>query len=156
MQPTRRSVLVGTGTLLAGCGRSLRENSVPGGLELTNRRKSPVTVEVRASRRAGVPDGSIGSSQTSITSATTTLETPESVESPDVAGEYEVPAGDQRAVPDFFPEPGRWVVEVVVADQTARTRIELVASIPGPAGIDTVLVSAHPGGRVSAEATQVD
>lgn len=156
MQPTRRSVLVGTGALLAGCGRSLRENGVPGGLELHNRRSSPVTVGVRASRRADDSDDSTGSPQTATARATTTPETPESVESPDVTDEFEVPAGDQRVVPDFFPEPGRWVVEVVVADQTVRTRIELVASIPGPAGIDTVVVTARLDGRVTAEATQVD
>ncbi|WP_054583487.1 hypothetical protein [Halolamina pelagica] len=48
MHRSRRAVLASIPVALAGCGRSFRENTVPGGLHLRNRRGEPVTVSIRA------------------------------------------------------------------------------------------------------------
>ena len=147
MQLPRRGILAAVPTLLAGCGRSLRDNSVPGGLRIENRRSRAVTVSVSASRRpAEETDGRTDSP---------TPETPTAFEDASLTGEYEVPADDTRAVPDFFPGGGQWAVEAVVDDQRGGTRIELYASVPGPAGTDTVRIRVTPDG-VTAEASTVD
>lgn len=153
MQRSRRTVLASLPLALAGCTRTFRENTVPGGLYVENRRQQAVTVTVRAARlppKETVADGE--------PTPTDTPETPpaDAVGTPDQTGEYEVAAGSQRAVPDFFPTADRWAVEVVVGDDGGnRTRIELYAAIPGPAGADTVRIRVKPD-DVTAEATTVD
>lgn len=159
MQSTRRAVVRGSAAaaaLLGGCGASLRENSAPGGLELRNRRASSVTVSIRARKRPPSPTEPLDPNATEVPSPTATPETPFAVENPDASGEFEVGAGGERRVADFFPEPGAWSVEALVGGASGRSRIQLHAAIPGPAGVDTVVVTAEPGGRVTARATQVD
>lgn len=159
MQRSRRAILAVIPVALAGCGRSLRENAVPGGLHLRNRRSESATVAVRAARLPPLrtsTDDEIGGA-----TATETPVTPRDadLESPDATGEYTVEAGAELAVPDFFAESGRWGVEVVLdpdADAASdRTRIELYASLPGPTGADSVIVQITDDG-IAAEATTVD
>lgn len=156
MQRSRRAVLAAVPVALAGCGRSLRDNAVPGGLHLRNRRSETVTVSVRA---ALLPerqtDGGDGAGVTDSPTATPATPRDAALDSPDVTGEYAVPAGDERAVPDFFPDPGRWGIEAVVDGGGDRTRIRLHAAIPGPTGADTVVIRLTADG-VTAEATTVD
>ncbi|WP_049980057.1 hypothetical protein [Halolamina rubra] len=147
MRRSRRAVLASLPVALAGCGQAFRENSVPGGLSLRNRRGDAVTVSVRAAK---VPDpdaeGPI---------ATPATPTDESLTDPDVTGEYRVSPGDDRAVAKFFPSPGRWAFEAVVDADGDRSRIELHAAFPGPTGADTMLVTVRDWG-VTARATTVD
>jgi|AntRauTorcE11898_2_1112593.scaffolds.fasta_scaffold03387_4 hypothetical protein len=159
MQRSRRAVLATIPVALAGCGRSLRKNTVPGGLHIRNSRSESATVAVRAALLPPLPassDNGVGGA-----TATPIPETPRDadLEPPDVTDEFTVDAGQKRAVPDFFSEPGRWGVEVVLdpgaESAMDRTRIELYASIPGPAGADSVIVEITPGG-ITAEATTVD
>lgn len=153
MQRSRRTVLASLPVVLAGCGRSFRQNSVPGGLYLVNRRRRLVTVTVRAAK--------LPPKETAAGTEATPTETPgtppaEAVNSPDVTGEHEVRPGTERGVPDFFPEAGRWAVEALVGDDSGnRTRIELYTAIPGPTGADTVRIGVTPG-DVTAQATTVD
>ncbi|MBP1985748.1 hypothetical protein [Halolamina salifodinae] len=159
MQRSRRAVLAAIPVALAGCGRSLRENTVPGGLQLRNSRSESATVAVRAALLPPLPsatDDDIGE-----VTATATPATPRDadLDPPDATGEYTVEPGEERVVPDFFGEPGRWGVEVVLdPDAEAasdRTRIDLYASLPGPTGADTVIVEITDDG-ITAEATTVD
>lgn len=158
MQRSRRAVLAAVPVALAGCGRSLRENTVPGGLHLRNNRSEPATVAVRA---ALLPTRSTATDGIGDATATETPETPRDadLDPPDVTGEYTVEARGERAVPEFFGEPGRWAVEVVLVPESAgvsdRTRIELYASLPGPTGADSVIVEIGENG-ISADATTVD
>lgn len=159
MQRSRRAVLAAVPVALAGCGRSLRENAVPGGLHLRNRRTASVTVAVRAAKlpplQTATDDGIGGATVTS------TPATPRDadLDPPDATGEYTVGAGAERAVPDFFGEPGRWGVEVVLdpdaESASDRTRIQLYAALPGPTGADSVIVEITDEG-ITAEATTVD
>jgi len=160
MQRSRRAVLAAVPAVaLAGCGRSLRQNTVPGGLHIRNRRSGSVTVAVRAGTLPPLDTGSGGG----IGEATPTEmpETPrdEDLEDPEASGEYTVDAGAERAVPDFFAEAGRWGVEAILnpEEESAgdRTRIELYTSLPGPTGADTVIVEVTNEG-LTAEATTVD
>jgi len=147
MRHSRRAVLAAVPVALAGCGRSFRENTVPGGLHLRNRRGDAVTVSVRA---AALPkDQPEGGTPTPATPQEAALE------SPDVTGEYRVQAGSSRAVRGFFPSPDGWAFEAVVDADGSRSRIELHAAIPGPTGADTMLVTVRDGG-VTARATTVD
>lgn len=153
MQRSRRTVLASLPVVLAGCGRSFRENSVPGGLAIENRRKRRVTVTVRA-KRLPPQETVVGTEAT----PTERPDTPpaEAVDDPTRTAEYTVRAGNERGVPDFFPRAGRWAVEVAVGDDSGnRTRIELYAAIPGPTGADTVRIRVTPG-DVTARATTVD
>jgi hypothetical protein len=153
MQRSRRTVLASLPVVLAGCGRSFRQNSVPGGLFIENRRRQQVTVTVRAAR--------LTPQETAAGTDATPTERPdtppaEAVASPSLTGEYEVAAGTERGIPDFFPEAGHWALEAVVGDDDGnRTRIELYAAIPGPTGADTVRIRVSPG-DVTARATTVD
>lgn len=159
MQRSRRAVLATIPVALAGCTRSFRENTVPGGLHLRNSRSESATVAVRAALLPPLPsetgDG-IGAA-----TATPIPATPRDadLEPPDVTDEFTVEAGRNRAVPDFFSEAGRWGVEAVLnPDAEAasdRTRIQLYASLPGPTGADTVIVEITDDG-ITAEATTVD
>lgn len=155
MQRSRRTVLAALPLALAGCGRSLRENAVPGGLYLENQRQQAVTVSVEAALLPPQRGDAAGTEAT----PSPTPETPvaDAVADPNVSGTYEVSATDNRGVPDFFPEPGRWVVEAVVegTDDLGRARIELHAAIPGPTGADTVRLRID-GDGITAEATTVD
>jgi hypothetical protein len=157
MQRSRRTVLAALPVALAGCGRSFRRNSVPGGLSIQNELPRSVTVTVSA---AQLPPTQTAASQETLSPRP---ETPiaEQVDPADVSGEYEVAANKQRAVPDFFPEPGRWAMEAVVDDGTdgdgglGRARIELHAALPGPTGADSVEISITADG-VTATASSVD
>lgn len=151
MQRSRRTVLASLPIFLAGCGRSFRENAVPGGLFIENRRSGRVTVSVRAARLP--PQETAASGE-----ATPTPETPPAtaVESADLTGEYAVGAGATRGVPDFFPEAGRWAVEVSVDEDSGnRARIQLYEAIPGPSGADTIRILVRQD-DVTARATTVD
>ncbi|MFB6220152.1 MAG: hypothetical protein ABEH90_01820 [Halolamina sp.] len=151
MQRSRRTVLAAVPTLLAGCGRSFRQNSVPGGLFIENQRDQGVTVTVKAAPLPPMETPVDGT-------PSPTPETPadEVLESPTVSGTHEVAAGNDKGVPDFFPEAGRWAVEATVEDGGGgRARIELHAAIPGPTGADTVHIQVTPEG-VTAEASTVD
>lgn len=153
MQRSRRTVLASLPVVLAGCGRSFRQNSVPGGLYIENRRRRRVTVAVRAARLPPQRTPTDGEA-----TPTERPETPpgEAVEEPSLTEEYAVGAGQERAVPDFFPRAGNWAVEAVVGDDSGnRTRIELYAALPGPAGADTVRIRVTPD-DVTADATTVD
>lgn len=154
MQRSRRTVLATLPLVLAGCGRSLRTNAVPGGLYIENRRQEAVTVSVEA---ALLPPSGTGDAGTDGT-PTETPETPVSaaVADPSVSGSYEVGATKDKAVPDFFPEAGRWVVEAVLEDDggLGRARIELHTAIPGPTGADTIRLRIDDG--LTAKATTVD
>ncbi|NHX35477.1 MULTISPECIES: hypothetical protein [Halolamina] len=147
MHWSRRAVLASLPVALAGCGRSFRENTVPGGLHLRNRRAESVTVSVRA---AVVPDHETGD-------ATASPATPKdrTLDDPEVTEEYRVQARGERAVADFFPSPGRWAFEAVVDADGDRSRIELHAALPGPTGADTMLVTVRERG-VTARATTAD
>lgn len=152
MQRSRRAVLAAVPVALAGCGRSFRENAVPGGVHIRNQRRKSVSVAVRA---ALLPERDSGAQA----SPTETPETPRDpvFENAAVTGEYTVAADTQRAVPDFFPEPGHWAFEAVVdaENETDRTRIELHAALPGPTGADSIVVRVTPEGTTAA-ATTVD
>jgi hypothetical protein len=155
MQRSRRTVLVALPALLAGCGRSLRPNSVPGGLFIENRRDSQVTITVQA---AVLPPKETAIDET----PSPTPETPggDVVESPEVSGTYDVGGGEDKAVPDFFPRAGRWAVEAVLESEGTNTdfgraRIELHASIPGPTGADGISIEIDEDG-LTAEASTVD
>ncbi len=151
MHRSRRTVLAALPTLLAGCGRSFRENTVPGGLVIENELEQTMTVTVRASLLQP-PETAQGG-----TPVTTPETPPETVfESPDESGSFDVPASTENAIPDFFPSEGRWAVEAAIEDDGfGRTRIELHAAIPGPTGADSVIVTVDEDG-VAAEATTVD
>jgi hypothetical protein len=153
-------VLAAVPVALAGCGRSLRNNTVPGGLDIRNRRSEPVTVSVRAGLLPEPESG--GGGGAGITeSPTETPETPrdDHLEDPEASGEFSVPADGERRVPDFFPRGGRWAFEAVVSaesgDDGDRTRIVLHAALPGPAGADTMLVTVRQR-RVTVRATEID
>lgn len=152
MQRSRRTVLAAVPTLVAGCGRSLRDNTVPGGLFIENRRSQTVTVTVQATE---LPPKQTAVEET----ASPTPETPRDdvFESTEVSGTYEVPARQDKAVPDFFPRAGRWGIEAVVEGDgdIGRARIELYAAIPGPTGADTVEIRVGSEG-LSAEASRTD
>ena len=159
MQRSRRAVLATLPAVaLAGCGRSIRQNTVPGGIEIRNRRTESVTVAVRA---AVLPPLETGGGGIGVATPTETPVTPrdEDLEDPDASGEYVVDAGATHAVPDFFTRAGRWGVEAVLnpdeEGEGERIRIELHTSLPGPAGVDTVIVEATNEG-LTAEATTVD
>jgi len=147
MHRSRRAVLASIPIALAGCGRSFRENTVPGGLYLRNRRGEPVTVSVRATV---LPEPQPGA-------ATASPSTPDdrSLADPDVTGEFRVQPHSERAVGAFFPSAGRWAFEAVIDDDGDRSRIELHAALPGPTGADTMLVTVRERG-VTARATTVD
>lgn len=159
MQRSRRAVLAAVPVALAGCGRSFRENTVPGGLDVRNRRDERVTVSVRA---APLPEPEEGGGGAGIAaSPTDTPETPRdaALEAPELTGEYRIGPESRRRVPDFFPRGGRWAFEAVVdseADSNGdRARIALHAALPGPTGADTMLVTVRRR-RVTARATTVD
>lgn len=155
MQRSRRAVLAALPVALAGCGRSLRANTVPGGLHLRNRRTDAVTVSVRAAVLPPLRTAGEGPGGPTVT-ATPETPTDELLANPDASGEYEVPGDGERAVPNFFPRAGRWGVEaVVVGGGGDRTRILLHAAIPGPTGSDTLVVTIDDE-DVTAEATTVD
>lgn len=157
MQRSRRTILAALPVALAGCGRSFRQNSVPGGLYIQNSRQRAVTVSVRATLLPP-KETSVSRGPTEAATATPTPETPpgDALESPTKTGEYDVGAGENHGVPGFFEEAGRWVVEATVGnDGGNRTRIKLYTAIPGPTGADTVHIRVRPG-NVTAEATTVD
>lgn len=147
MHRSRRAVLASIPVALAGCGRSFRENAVPGGLHLRNRRGEPVTVSIRA---AVLPEPGAGA-------ATASPGTPDdrSLADPDVTEEFRLRPRSERPVGAFFPSAGRWAFEAVVDDDGDRSRIELHAALPGPTGADTMLVTVRERG-VTARATTVD
>ena len=160
MQRSRRAVLAAVPVALAGCGRSLRENTVPGGLDVRNRRSEAVTVSVRAALLPELEEndgGGVGITE----SPTATPATPRDadLDDPAASGEYRVGPESERRVPDFFPRGGRWAFEAVVDAENAgdgdRTRIVLHTALPGPAGADTMLVTVRQR-RVTARATTVD
>lgn len=159
MQRSRRAILAAVPVALAGCGQSLRENTVPGGLDIRNRRSGSITVAVRA---AVLPElrteGGDGVGQDSATSTPVTPRDAD-LEPPDASGEYTVAAESALTVPDFFSRAGRWGVEAVLnpdAEAAADwTRIELFAALAGPTGADTLVVEATADG-LTARATTVD
>lgn len=159
MQRSRRAVLAAVPVALAGCVRSFRDNAVPGGLHIRNRRGEAVTVSVRAAllpERATTGDGA---GITASPTATPATPRDRDLDDPDATGEYEVAPDEDRAVPEFFPEPGRWALEAVVesgdGSEGDRTRIQLHASLPGPTGADEIVIRVTPN-DVTARATQVD
>lgn len=155
MQRSRRTVLAALPVVLAGCGRSLRENAVPGGLYLENRRRRQVTVTVKAALLPA-PETAPGVDEAT---PSPTPETPaaDAVAEPTLTGTYEVGANGTHAVRDFFPEAGRWAIEAVVDGDgdVGRARIELHAAVPGPTGADTVRLRID-GDGITATATTVD
>ncbi|QLG26368.1 hypothetical protein HUG10_01890 [Halorarum halophilum] len=146
--PSRRRVLrgaaAGVTATLAGCGRSLRANTAPGGLELVNDRATPASVVVRA---ALVPDA---------TGTPDPASTPVPVEEAAVQGRFSVPGNATRYAPRFFPEPGRYVVEASADGARHRTSLELYRSLGGGGvGVDTAVIRLVPDG-VRVDATGVD
>jgi hypothetical protein len=153
MQRSRRTVLAAVPIVLAGCGRSFRDNSVPGGLSIENERDRTVTVSVSAARLPPKETAASGGPTPS-----PTPETPDAsaVASPELTGEYEVQGGGNRGVSDYFPTAAHWAVEVVVDDDSGnRARIQLYEAIPGPTGADTIRILVGPD-NVTARATTVD
>ena len=100
---------------LGGCGRVVRPNDVPGGVQFVNRRDTRESVTLRAFRLfAGTPGE----------------ETPTPVErEPVAAGRFPVPAGATATNDDFFPAAGRYVVAASNRGATARGRIELFETL---------------------------
>lgn len=153
MQWSRRTVLAAVPVVLAGCGRSFRANSVPGGLFIENERDRSVTVSVSAAR--------LSPQERTVSGGETPSPTPETpgasaVESPELTGEYTVAAGGTRGVPDFFPTAATWAVDIVVdADSGGRARIQVYDAVPGPTGADTIRILVGPE-NVTARATTVD
>lgn len=160
MQRSRRAVLAAIPVALAGCGQSFRENPVPGGLHIRNRRTEPVTLAVRAARLPELRENDNGGARLT-ESPTATPVTPRDAafDPPDVTGEYELAPEEEHPVPDFFPQSGRWAVEAVLnldsENNGDRTRIVLHAALPGPAGADSIVIRVSNDG-LTAEATTVD
>ena len=129
---------------LAGCGRSLRANTVPGGLELVNDRATTASVVVRGSL---VPDGEGTPDPAS---------TPVPAEEVAVQGRFSVPGNATRFAPRFFPEPGRYVVEASTDGARNRTSLELHRALgAGGVGADTAVIRLVPDG-IEVGATEVD
>lgn len=143
---TLRTIAVGTGAL-AGCGRTLRSNTAPGGLDIRNDRATRATVRVRAVRRR----------DEGLFTTATPRGTPTTV--PDdaavYAGEYRIDADGRRIVTDFFAEGGRYFVDITDGSARAFTEIELFDTATG-AGADTVIVRLLAGGGIDLEVTEVD
>jgi len=158
MQRSRRAVLASIPVALAGCGRSFRDNTVPGGLYIRNQRAEAVTVAVRAALLPPLGGGG-GAGVTESPTATPATPRDGALDDPGATGEYAVEPEEERAVPDFFPEPGRWAFEAVVSFEDGsegdRTRIQLHAAVPGPTGADTIVVRITDRG-VAARATTID
>lgn len=141
-----RAAAVGGLGALAGCGRSVRRNSVPGGLELLNRRPDPVTVSVRATTVEEVETPSGDDAEP----------TPRAIDPVVLEGTYDVDPRTERAVPNFFPGGDAYLVEASEGGATDRTALRLYDSVPGPAGADTVIVRLREGGELTAMATKID
>ncbi|WP_435128120.1 hypothetical protein [Halobaculum sp. D14] len=149
--PSRRRVVRAAAAGLAGvagCGRSLRANDVPGGLKLVNRRTEQVSVVVRAALQP----------ESTPASPTPTPEggpSPLSGDEVTVSGRFVLPASSTRFSPGFFEHPGRYVVEVTWSGQREREEIELYRTVGGGVGVDTVVVRVDDAG-LSVSVTHVD
>lgn len=133
---------------LAGCGRSFRRNSIPGGLDLRNTDDVAHELTVRATtvEELETPPPS-GDEEPK----------PRPIDPVVAEGTYDLAPSTQRAVPDFFPEAGNYLVEATLPEgASARAKLRLYDSLPGPAGADTVIVRIGGDGSLSAMATQVD
>lgn len=132
---------------MAGCGRAIRENTAPGGLDIRNERGATVTVVVRAVARPASDEGFTPTPQ----------ETPSPIpaDAAVYAGEFDVPAEDRRIVTDFFREPGRYLVDVTAGSARTLTTIELFETARGT-GADTVVIRLETGGQLKVRATEVD
>ncbi|MEZ3143611.1 hypothetical protein [Halobaculum sp. MBLA0143] len=126
---------------LAGCGRGVRANRVPGGLRFVNERPEPVRVVVRALLEGETPS----ERQPTPLSDTVTVE-----------GAFPVPAETTRTNRNFFPQPGSYVVEARVRRETATGRIRLYETVGGGLGADTVTVRVGTTGDVSLSVSEVD
>jgi hypothetical protein len=144
--PTRRELVAGLGaggaTALAGCGRAIRANSVPGGLKFVNERVTTERVVVRAVQEGGEVDED--ATPTPLGDTTT------------VEGQFTIPAESTRYAKGFFDNPGVYAVEVRNGGEVATTYIELYRTLGGGLGTDTVVVTLSFGGSIEVRATGVD
>lgn len=135
------AVAVGTATALAGCGRSLRANRVPGGIRFVNERPSPVRIRVRAllegttpGERAATPLGDTAT----------------------VTAAFPIPGETTRVSQGFFPQRGSYVVEARAGDRVGTGRIRLYRTVGGGLGADTVTVRVTLDGNVEISVSEVD
>lgn len=142
---SRRELLAAVGaaatTALAGCGRGVRANRVPGGLRFVNERRRPVRFVVRALLEGSTP----GARQPTPLSETVTVE-----------GAFPVPAETTRISRGFFPQAGSYVLEARVRQETATGRIRLYRTVGGGLGADTVTITAARTGDVDLSVSDVD
>ena len=144
MQRRRLLGAVGAGTLtaLAGCGRVIRPNDVPGGIKFVNDRPGEEAVTLRAFRLANqTPED--------------TTPTPVDRE-PIASGLFRVPGGSSVTNDSFFAEAGTYLVAASNRGATARARIKLFATLGGGVGSDTVIVRLPETGDLRVRVTDVD
>lgn len=132
---------LGAATALAGCGRSLRANRVPGGIRFVNERPEPVRVRVRALLEGETP----GAGTATPLGDTVTLQ-----------AAFPVPAETTRVSQNFFPQRGSYVVEARVGDRVDTGRIRLYRTVGGGLGADTLTVRVTLDGEVIVSVSDVD
>ncbi|MEZ3115225.1 hypothetical protein RYH80_04730 [Halobaculum sp. MBLA0147] len=136
------TVAAGVTAGLAGCGRSLRSNRVPGGVRFVNGRATAVSVVVRALLQGEGGEG--GPTPTPLGDTAT------------VEGRFTIPAQSTRVNGSFFPNPGTYAVEARVDGSVATGRITLYRTLGGGLGADTVTVRTPASGGVSVSVSDVD
>jgi hypothetical protein len=146
--PTRREALgvlgASAATALAGCGRAVRANQVPGALKFVNNRQSTETVVVRVlfkgepKREGDDPTPTpIGDNETR-------------------AGKFRLPPQSTSYSQSFFQRPGDYVVEAKNGDKVATGRISLYRTISGGLGADMVTITLPTVGDISLSVSDVD
>ena len=127
---------------VAGCGRAVRPNDVPGGVKFVNQRSNRQAVTLRAFRLADqTPDD--------------TEPTPVERE-PAAAGQFRIPPETTATNDSFFPAAGTYLVAASNLGTTVRERIKLFETIGGGLGADTVVVRLPEIGDVRMTVTDVD
>jgi len=132
---------VGSVAALAGCGRSLRANRVPGGIRFVNERPGPVRVRVRALLEGQTP----GERAATPLGDTVTVE-----------GAFPIPGDATRVSRGFFPQRGSYVVEARAGDRVGTGRIRLYRTVGGGVGADTLTIRVTLDGEVEVSVSDVD
>lgn len=132
---------VGVAASLAGCGRGLRGNRVPGGVRFVNERPGPVRIRVRALLEGQTP----GQGTATPLGDTATVE-----------AVFPVPGETTRVSQSFFPQPGSYVIEARAGDRVGTGRIKLYRTVGGGVGADTLTVRVTLDGEVVVSVSDVD